>query len=516
MAKYIKRIRYRRRRVYRPYAFLFKAPINLASSIKPKVKQPAMQDKVDAHEQTPAIELAESVQDITAELHYKQQPSIDIYQEDEPGNEPLAYFEKGQDPYAYLVSQLPLMLNSIPNLLYEPNVDEKKSESSADNHDLVQETITNPTSNNRKINKLELTELKAKVTIEDKPHINKVNKLELTEPKAKRTIENKPRILCSSRQLSDHFSLNETYENTKKNIGVQEEWLQWSKSIKPIKTQSNLLLDCLIPSHKAQAFPWLGVIKSSFKQTHYKTHCAKITEVIQNDLQQTLFSPEYSFLHVEVLTIARAQELTLAELLIKLSSAPVIAKTLARGQLSCVSQVFFSLPKQLFNQLNVITFLNKATKKQLLTPKANWFDCLLVKLVASQKTRLTLKDLPKYFSKAPTECLFKLRTGTLSCYVEISTAQVCLSYGKAKPFIISKTEFINHLISSLSSELNKPSKLNQINTIIDEPIYLSVYRINFESKKKLLTQLKNQLKQGGYAWEMQEKTSFNCFLSKYS
>ncbi|WP_033084188.1 hypothetical protein [Colwellia psychrerythraea] len=532
MAKYIKRIRYRRRRVFRSCDFISKASVKV--QIKAPIESP-IESKEEQH----------ITQGVIDDLLQTQQTDL-LASDLEVDDEPLAYFEKGKDPYAYLVSQLPLMLNSIPNLLHEPNSnkqneaslvaqDESEQQLTTDDNDISKTDRFTPFNSSQfmlneseqhglELSKAELDKSELKKIKRDRQEVARADfaKLEQAESTVAITTKAKPRILCQVKPGSEHALLNHTDESPELSLDIsltkQQNWLQWRTQA---GTQSNLLLARLMPSVISsvmpRAFPWLGLPGHSGRKIRYGGHYPRVIKDNRHDQQATTRSVEHSFFHLDVLNLANKHKLTLAEFIMSLTSVSSMAELVASAELSAIARVYISLPKQSLNDLATDSFLKEACKVKQLTPKLNWLDCLHPWLILVHKTSVTLDNLAEYLNQAPVNRIYKITLAKLSCYVEIGATQVCLSNGKDKPVVVSKADFIARLSSSFSSsfssDIKKPAILPNLNVATDELVHLLVFQADDRAKKSLLIGLENKLAQGLKEWQVKADIPFGEFVS---
>jgi len=529
MAKYIKRIRYRRRRVFRTYDFINK------SVVKVRVKAPTK----------PSMELNQSkeeqhiTQDVIDDLLQTRQTEVlvtdtDVSDDPEVNDEPLACFEKGQDPYAYLISQLPLMLNSIPNLLHDPNSSEPNekfegNELNTENETKAKvpgESVEQLSTNDHGLNKVhkpslfkvsqfllkapELDEPKLSELANSKSLTSPITSPKIAEPIEKKLTKAKPRIICQVKPTCERVLLNNSDKALTLSLNRQQNWLQWRIQA---GTQSNLLLARLLPTVTPRTFPWLGLPGHSNRKVRYGGHSPKVIKGRKHNQQASILKGEDDFFHVQVLTLANEEHLTLVELLMNLTPVPNAAHLLASAELSAIARVCLSLPKQSFSRLSAINFMREACKLKQLVPKNNWLDCLHPWLILEQETSVTLASLAEYFNQAPANRIYKVTFAKLSCYVEIGAEQVCLSHHKDKPRLLSKADFFTWLSSSFISDLKEAASLPEHSISADDLVHLLIFQGDDLAKQSLCTGLKSKLAQGLKEWQVKGDIPFSEFVS---
>jgi len=520
MAKYIKRIRYRRRFVFRPHFKLIKPTSSHILKSDSKENKTIEQKEIGESEMEQDLNLhKENPKPIKDSEHN----AINVVKEAEN----LAYFEKGQDPYAYLVSQLPYILNSIPNLLHEPgsnnaNNEDQETKIETSHKKIIKNSrhaseqryiIQSKTADNTAEHNITSIQIKTDSISEVKHEISKQPKqtlpLQAEETLLKKPTDNinavvhindKPRIVCLSTP-------------TKK---VQLElkqltWLEWGKQV---HIQSNLLLASLKPLGTTRDSVWPESTKSSNQQVADNAKKLNLTKHLNKCPQQAIESQKFQFIHSNVLSLANDNELTLSEFLMYLSSIKGMSDLMNNSELSRIAQVYFSLPKQSLNQLTTTRFLMQALKNNQLLPKLNWLDCVLPSLALQKKMKLNVNCLPAYLESAPYNCFYKLSQGKQTCYLEINKYYVCLSDGKEKPLIVSQPNFIHYLTSSFLPNVIKSARFSQLETA--GPINLLAYAADDKAINKLKVQLTNKLYQGREQWNQQGTALFSEFISNHN
>ncbi|SFD48844.1 hypothetical protein [Pseudoalteromonas denitrificans] len=489
------RIRYRRISLIRPYRIIYK---------KKAIKKPETDQISTLEPKENNNMIINDPKEIEAELA-TEAPTNNEQKSEEASK--VVSFDPDYNPYAYLVSQLPNMLNAIPNLVGDPKEEEKDDKtnpekvnystniktnepnSSASDNDLTSSHSINAS---RKINSSDLktnnvglttnTKIKTKKADIHKSTNIKFYDLDIKSNNDIKTIEAKI-------NENSHIKINDIEIKANKNRHTVKKEAQTPKVI-----QHNQVKSCLIQWQKSnnnihskieKAFilvkqksklPWTKNFKYKRLAVRFggpvkplKTHIQPF-ESSDNTLYQQF--KHFSFTH----------KVSLAKLSLIFSS---VQKTRNFLQSSKLKQIYAPVKKMKCMSLYSLTlghYFEKALKKEHLFGSQKLISACLPLLEFKQQNMLKISNLPSLIKQLHNtyiinnqdkKCAYILtiRIGKQHFNIELNKNSVHLYLASMKPISTEFNQFIDlleYLSKNLDSEKQcilalymKPANLNE-------------------------------------------------------
>ena len=479
--------------------------------------------------------------------------------------EELATIDPENDPYAYLVSQLPQMLSAIPNLLVpddnetsvaleQENVFDDGNEdpiarhfenfmslvghgdenNSTDNHFVNSHSVKNSVNNSYVKNSADNPGLGylgyAPLFLDAATNLILTEKPEETAF----TVTAKPgiavEIITGPEALSANEKVNEEVKEDV-NEGISEELKQalneqvvaaeFKQKItaevkSPLTSSGQSLLDwnrvkvgsaplseLSTLKDVTRRFPWPGLPEESCQQIRFGG--TKQQNVSRSDVSNSITAFSYQ----QLALIAKEQEYSANWLLLLLSPVREIRRLLANSSLAELTEIYRLMPSTKVNKLTVFDFLQQAIDSGKLVAGVNYLDCCINPLWPHQQVTLSLSQLAQYFiDHAKGHQFYKLTMASQVSYLEVRGKEVQLYLYDNKPQVF--------LLEQLASRLQQLTQAKKSDKLFDAQLTLQKYDISDGSCKEMnqsISVLKTQLFNNQQNWSPQWQKNFNEFVS---
>lgn len=518
MTSKIRRVRYKRRLIMRPYS-TFKR----AKAIEKKISQAGnseIEEQISS-ESPKAIDTIVNIEEKTvAQL----------------SNE-LASFKVAEDPYAYFVSQLPHILNSIPNLLKDPKTQNDETDDSLirKNGDVLQtakqqmdggsaqkysgdtSTTMSAVPSDQQSGKTAhtYTYKMAAQALADCQISNSAavpnessasdgvpeNSAESISIPAERRNEKTVQQKSSSEKISGSDKVSaQKQASINKHIGQRH--LDWGQQIVTVTLEEGKYSDIFCPkqifssqncsnSKTAEVGPlwitWKSKQNKSMQNWLFQLHperrflwpglpeksCRQIRFGGQKDSQITAqrMDADPAFLFYQLSALAELRKCSLLRLLLLLSPVESVRHFLGAQPLQDIARHCLTMPEISLSELTVSSYLIHLLRSDLLETNLACFTQILPSLVCADKTNLLADQLGAFFShrlKHNSQGLFKLTMGELVIYIEALGEQVQIYNSKGEANVWRCSSFIEQLALSqfenkdvCCEAFNQPDRFHQ-------------------------------------------------------
>jgi hypothetical protein len=447
MAKKIKRIRYRTVRVWRPlYQSARAATPTIGNS-----KDNSLTTQARHNEPT--------------DKNVKTQGATIV------NSGPVATFDPDNNPYAYMVSQLPAMLGGISDLLSElPSNQPDKSSENDKKEKAGQSTHQSPRTDNNKITGQVNSPLGTEkaIRLTSKVHYPTAQR-DGTEVDNKATEQISYQIKAKPAPSFDEKDANESshsapskddFEDTQQRSTTNDKpstpkngreptqspasadqglWVNWHGD----KTQINTaLVEGFKPEQTTRPFLWPGLPEKSCRLIRFGGN-AKATRP-----QADASTPSKDFISSQLTRLSEQSDLNLPYLMLFLSSVNkvkqfIIASALKNSMAPCLSQPLNSLQK-----LTVQQYFDHAIDNELISAANVTPACVLAQLRLVESQNLPGNLLHGWFRQVSTQSpsmVVQLSMADKPVFVELCGEQVQLYGVDNQPVLLHREVFLSHL-----------------------------------------------------------------------
>ncbi len=483
MANTTKRIRYRRvvltRPFYQPVKIRKTAGVEASGEPKqqaqknttPKQGQNLAQNAAHKGEQASQKALSSAAKTeakTSEEPHYEQSP--------------VASFEPGNNPYAYMISQLPTILEGIPNLLTPVDSGEETVDAAVDaTVELASEP--EPTIEPEVMPEL-APELALETELTSEPEQEQAQRLE-PEPKPEPEPKVAPELDLALEPLPEPEFAPERESNLKPKLKPKFEpkpkakkatkaenpsvtsglWFGWQNATQDHQ-QEHPLAAAFMRAPVVRAFPWPGLPERSCRLVRFGGNTTPQASV---NAPAEATSGNVESIASQLEALARAYHVELPLLLLFLSSPKQVQQHLHSSALSDSLKPCLSVPSIRFKELTVQHYFEQAMNLGLIAEVATYPACVIEQLLPSKPREFSLNQLPQWIAQLPAnsaKLLVKLSISELTTnttiknktpplYAAFIGEQVQLYGVTRKPMLLNRHHFLSHLTQHLELQPDK-------------------------------------------------------------
>lgn len=492
MTSKVRRIRYKRRLILRPYI-----AVKRAKSLDKNTAQVSQAETVE-----PVSPASQSPADTTTDMDEKTVAQL---------SDELASFKVEKDPYAYFVSQLPNMLSAIPNLLAEPisqteddatdkasrrkSTDElqtAKQETDscsawpiADKISTImpaavtsaflvrQEGETAHTYAYKMAGEAEMACQISNSTAKQDKKIAPANKATVQI----QTVRNRSQKIQPQSGWSQQFTANVLEEDKCSALSHPEQTVT-SRKYDPFKKnafmpigidwnvkQDKEIQDWLSLINPGRRFLWPGLPEKSCQQIRFGGQKESLKSAGVTD-------PDPDFLFSQLSALAEQRKCSLLWLLLLLSPVDRVRNFLAEQPLQNICRHCLNMPEIALPELTLHYYLKHLLASDQLQVNLACFAQLVPSLILTERMDIAADQLAVFFSrrlKNSEHSLFKLTMKSQVIYIEMKAGQVQIYNGRGGLNVWSDSSFLEHLTLSqfgnnkdISCEIfNLPSDFRQ-------------------------------------------------------
>ena len=479
MTKKVRRIRYRRIPLIRPYVYL----------VKPKpITQHTSETQIESMtqaepEQSAELTAAEPPLTVNAEEPQVENAS-DNHEKPAQSPDTVASFDVEQNPYAHLVSQLPYILSAIPNL-----VNDAKSASDAGSGGKETEASAESPPDKSNDNKADpVSRIKALPEESAKENgIQPIASKGQGEAKVTRQAQRERDATKSAGQSKvDRSPRPAVAESDQGKPDPAPGWIAWKSPQAEINKQP---VSWLQQKKINTRFLWPGLPEQSCRQVRFGGR--KMYPDPAMSCEQT--NP--NFLYNQLNNLASKNQCSLTKLLLLISPVAGVRRFLANSQVAEVSKPCLTMPATSFNSLTLVHYLEHAIGSGYLIPATNYLECVLSQMTGDAELNLPINQLPTHLNEVGgTSALFRLTKAKQSTYVEVIADQVQVYTPGHKAELWSLSNFTELLTLHSSPE----------ETVIAQ---------HFCKPSALTDDLERLLSQGKQQWQSHWQRNFYEFVN---
>lgn len=402
----------------------------------------------------------------------------------------LAHFEPEYNPYAYMVSQLPNMLGSIPDLVLNNKADITPVEQSKPSQTIPIDTGVLAVGRVKQ-GKTTATELRAKPIVDRPAELLDEQYQQQTKPDA---VSNEPKVQSEAvTEKPSKSSEQAVIEPSNSN----ELWLRWFECDYDDWDFSEQLQQLLRQSQPLKRdFPWPGLPEKSCRQRCFGG------SGIKEPSQTHTPSHEQGFMAV-LLLAAQSVGSNINELFLLLSEPIRVANLLARSPIEKHLKPLSLHREILLADLSLKEYLDSLFCQSLVKPNTHWPEKFLPPKALTQHREVTINALPallRGYVESQSAIVINIKNQQFNIYVELIEGNVeVLSLGQNTAAYTPEV-FIDNLLSLLGQY--------RVNSTVEVQIYATPGRIG--------QQLTQDLERNQVIWQRHLEHSLFRFVTSSS